>query len=164
MRACVIAFLVLTSWLSSTVAGAGERHPGRRAVGSVLLPRSLVTPSAAPVANVSVDEGDPFAIRLGGSNVVAPVTLYVVPADRALVITDIDGSYTCNCSVCRLFDSDGMRLAWRTDDGLQRSYVSGVRFAPGTTVTLDVPTSCGPGSSQQDAFNGFVTFMGRLVP
>lgn len=83
-----------------------------------------------------------------------PVT--VVPPDRALIITDIDGVYSCGyCAVCTLADSGGRRIVWNGDT--HRSYTTGLRFGPREVVQW--LTTCGPGQVPL----GDVTFMGKLV-
>lgn len=85
-----------------------------------------------------------------------------VPSDRALIVTDIDGRYSCGGEVCCLSDGSVCRLAWRspetaTPSSDHRSYSTGVRFGPGEAVVW-APYNVG-----QNVY-GQVTVMGRLVP
>jgi hypothetical protein len=170
MRILVLVMLV-TAFALPSAAEAKKRTAKPRVVDAalVLQPRKP-TPLATPGnPDITVDPGNPMTIRVGSLQTGDPIDLYTVPQGQSFVLTDIDGSYSCGCWVCRLYDSTGLRLAWRLQDDtggtadLTRSYVSGVRFAAGTTITLAPPTWGGCLAGPNDnAFVGFMTLMGRL--
>ncbi len=172
MRSVVLVLLLTMTIAPPADAKGASARKRIVADASVVLQPRKPSPLATPGnPDLVVDPGNPMTIRVGTLKTADPIDLYTVPQGQVFVLTDIDGSYACNCNVCRLYDSSGLRLAWRLRDdpsdmpNLARSYVSGVRFAAGTTITLAPPTDAGcyggsPGIA--DGFVGFMTLMGRL--
>lgn len=126
-------------------------------------------PAKVEVTNLPPSSGgyEPWSVTVPTGYVQSPVQLFSVPADKRLVITDIDGRYTCyvngNGSVpCTLSDSSGVRLTWTYDSSRVRSYVTGLSFGPNETVMWGVDPLGVPPPNMQ--VTGPITFMGRLEP
>ena len=118
-------------------------------------------------ASIVVDENGDVVFGAKGAKVelmqevfnvtVSDHPVVTVPLDKAFILTDIDGVYT-STTYCELRDSTGLRLRWPppTNTSSVRSYSTGLRFAPGETVTWQ---DSGGGN-----VGGQITFMGKFVP
>lgn len=149
--ACVI-LAVSAVMAEGQTAGTGLTGTSTK-VEVTNLPEELKVRIVNPTGHESISVAVNHA---GGSKGAAPVI--TVPNDHYFILTDVEITYAEPPGEFSVGDSSGAQLFLRVEEPLQRSYRSGIVFAPGARVNLE--RTADPGG--RFALRG--TFMGKLEP
>jgi len=150
--------------LLAMVIAVGATGDAGMAVADQLRARRRKPPVSVEVTNFpessSTAADEYFNVRVVSDGHPGPKLVTRVPADRVLVLTDIDGRYGCGlCDVCQLVDLSGVRLDWLGQSGNHRSYTTGLKFGPGQTVWWSGPCV----GFYDQPLTGAITLMGKLI-